>query len=355
MRRRRSRSLKPRPGYGFTMDNNKQAGIQIARAVAAIGIAYFHSWHVILSFPADSAHPIPLLKDYGFLAVNFFFAISGYVICIVATRTGFSSVDFLTRRVFRIYPLWIASSYVFLHLAKTIRGMSPQDTPFFIHYSLSLLPTKGYPFYDVGWSLQHEMAFYLLAALIVPVLGLTGLACALGLGAVLNTIVDLPWYFAQLLSYYPNFLAGMVAFAAYKHFQMLNGLFLIVLGFGMLSACIALAMPSAYPVAFCSMLLGFVSLTIKPGSILETVGTALGDASYSIYLFHALVFLVIYGHLQPPLPPVWTEEFLRFGAIAATCILALVSWRVFETPFNRLGAYVASFAVAGSKQPQLPL
>ena len=324
------------------MKANKQVGIQIARAFAALSIAYFHSWHVIMSFPADTAYPIPLLKDYGFLAVNFFFAISGYVICIVVTRPGFSNIDFLIRRVFRVYPLWIASSYMFLHLARTIRGMSPRDTPSFIHYSLTLLPTQGYPFYDVGWSLQHEMAFYVLAAVIVPRFRLLGLICVLAAAAAANMIFDLPWYLAQLSSYYPNFIAGIIAFAAHRQFKTLNGPLLIAFGFGLLSACIAFAIPPAYPVSFCIMLLGFVSLTIKPGSIFERVGVALGDASYSIYLFHALVFLYIYGNLHPPLPPVWTEEILRFGAIATTCILAVISWRIFETPFNRLGAFVAS-------------
>ena len=324
------------------MKNNKQAGIQIARAVAALSIAYFHSWHVILSFPADTAYPIPFLKDYGFLAVNFFFAISGYVICIVMTKPNFSRTDFLIRRVFRLYPLWIASSYVFLHLAREIRGMGPGDTSSFIHYSLTLLPTQGLPFYDVGWSLQHEMAFYVLAAFIVPYLGLVGLVCTLAVAAAVNMMFDLPWYLSQLSGYYPNFIAGIVAFAAHKYFKPLNARLLIIIGLAMISASIALGMTYAYPVSFCIMLLGFVSLTITPESIFERMGVALGDASYSIYLFHALVFLYIYGKLQLPLPPIWAEEFLRFGAITITCILALISWRIFETPFNRLGTIVSA-------------
>ena len=323
------------------MTNEKQAGIQIARAVAALAIAYYHSWHVTLPFPPDTAHPIPFLKDYGFLAVNFFFAISGYVICMVVTRPNFFCFDFLVRRAFRIYPLWIASTFIFLFLAKTVRGMSERDTPAFIIYSLTLLPTQGYPFYDVGWSLQHEIAFYALAAITVPKLGLAGLVCALGLGTVLGVTVNLPWHLAQLFSQYPNFLAGIIAFVAYNRFKHLNGPVLVCIGLALLSGCIASGATSVYPAAFCIALLGFVSLKIKNGSILERFSVAIGDASYSIYLFHPLVFLFVYGKLHPPLPPLWTEEFLRFGTIAITCILAIVCWKWFETPFNRLGGIAA--------------
>ena len=174
------------------------------------------------------------------MAVNFFFAISGYVICIVVTRPNFSCVDFLVRRAFRIYPLWIASTLIFLFLAKTVRGMSERDTPAFISYSLTLLPTQGYPFYDVGWSLQHEIAFYALAAITVPKLGLAGLVCALGLGTVLGMTADLPWYIAQFVSQYPNFLAGIIAFVAFNRFKHLNGPVLICIGLALLSACIAI-------------------------------------------------------------------------------------------------------------------
>ena len=41
----------------------------------------------------------------------------------------------------------------------------------------------------------------------------------------------------------------------------------------------------------------------------RTEHRVLGDASYSIYLIHPLVFYCVYWKLQPPLPPIWSEEF----------------------------------------------
>jgi hypothetical protein len=103
--------------YGLAEPQNKLPGLQIARAAAALGIAYFHSWHVTMPFPPGTSYPIPFLKEYGWIAVNFFFSISGFVICLVATKPNFRPLQFLVRRVFRLYPLWIVTSLVFLGLS----------------------------------------------------------------------------------------------------------------------------------------------------------------------------------------------------------------------------------------------
>jgi peptidoglycan/LPS O-acetylase OafA/YrhL len=71
--------------------------------------------------------------------------------------------------------------------------------------------------------------------------------------------------------------------------------------------------------------------------ILGKIGVLLGDASYSIYLIHPLVFYYVYAKLQPPLPPIWSQEFLRFGSIAVVCLLTIASWKLFESPIIRLG------------------
>src|ERR1700692_2492745 len=77
-------------GSPLSVYQDRLPGIQIARAVAALAIAYLHSWHVTMPFPAGSAFPIPILKDHGALGVDLFFAISGFVICIMATSRNFN-------------------------------------------------------------------------------------------------------------------------------------------------------------------------------------------------------------------------------------------------------------------------
>jgi peptidoglycan/LPS O-acetylase OafA/YrhL len=314
------------------MRQKKLTGLQVARAFAALGIAYFHSWRPFIGFPPGSASPIPILRDHGWIAVDFFFAISGFVICLVTASPRFDGVAFIIRRVFRLYPLWIATSFIYLYLTRFV-GRDARQTSDFFAYSLSLLPTDGFPFYDLGWSLQHEMAFYLLATLMVPWLGLAGLALALAVGIAVDHLFVLPWYLHQYFSYYGNFLAGIAAFVTYRRAEKLGVVLPIVVG------CIVLyyvEIRALFPLGLFCWLIGFLNMRSP-----SRIGEMLGDASYSIYLLHPLIFLYIYISLPDPLPPSWVQEPIRYGALIFICALAIGSWFLFERPFIWIGDVVA--------------
>jgi exopolysaccharide production protein ExoZ len=317
---------------------NKLPGLQIARAIAALTIAYIHSWHVTMPFPPGTSYPIPFANKLP--AVELFFAISGFVICLIAVKPNFRPVHFLVRRAFRLYPLWIATSFVFLYLSLTALGLPERSSPTFFVYSLTLLPTDGYPFYDLGWSLQHEFAFYILATLLVPTFGLLGLSIFLCAGIAIDHVFTLPWYLHEYASYYPYFLAGIAAFAANRHLKSFGFWIPVAVGIGLLILFTQFVGRIAYPVALFFLLVGLVNIRVNKASVTEKVGVLLGDASYSIYLIHPLVFYFVYSRLQPPLPPVWSQEFLRFGSIAVVCMLAIMSWKLFESPMIRVGNWL---------------
>ena len=66
--------------------------------------------------------------------------------------------------------------------------------------------------------------------------------------------------------------------------------------------------------------------------------TKLGDASYSIYLIHPMVFFTASSLVSKfPNAPSWVEEPIRFTCIGIAIVLSLLSWRLFETPMIRLG------------------
>lgn len=332
------------------MESGKLQGLQIARASAALGIAYFHSWHVTKVFPAGASWPIPLLRDHGWIAVDFFFAISGFVICLATKSPRFNPVGFMIRRAFRLYPLWIATSFVYLNLLAFL-GRDARQTNEFFNYSLTLLPTNGFPFYDLGWSLQHELAFYFLASVLVPLLGLRGLVGALVLGIVADHAFTLPWYMHQFFSYYGNFLAGVAAYHFYQRTERYGVILPIALGFIVLYIT---PTRSLYPIGLYLWLVGFVNLRPSPESRTGKIATLLGDASYSIYLIHPLVLYWIYIRLQPPLPPDWTAELWRLLALYVTCVLAVGSWTMFEQPMIWIGHRVANLvAMVGSLTQRL--
>ncbi|WP_338828014.1 acyltransferase family protein [Bradyrhizobium sp. 27S5] len=90
-----------------------------------------------------------------------------------------------------------------------------------------------------------------------------------------------------------------------------------------------------YPLPMFCLLIGLANF--KPRTVFGEVLVALGDASYSIYLIHVLVFYYVYIHLRPPLPPLWSQEPMRYGALIVVCFLALASWRFFERPMILFG------------------
>jgi hypothetical protein len=133
----------------------------------------------------------------------------------VVSRETFRVPSFLIKRVFRLYPLWLVMLFVFAVTASLWRGLQPFETPGYFLYSATLLPTFDYPFYNVGWSLQPEIAFYIIVAAIVPLLGLRGLVAFLLASAIAAHLVDGPWYFVHIARYYGLFLAGVLACMAH--------------------------------------------------------------------------------------------------------------------------------------------
>jgi peptidoglycan/LPS O-acetylase OafA/YrhL len=325
------------------MERDKQVGIQVARAIAALGIVYFHSWVAITRFPKDTAFPIPGLSSYGWVAVDLFFAISGFVICLVSSRGTFSVPSFLIKRVFRVYPLWLVTLTVFAVTAWLWRGFQPRETAGFFLYSMSLLPTDGYPFYDIGWSLQHEMAFYVMAAALIPWFGLAGLAIFLAASTLAFHLLDLPWYLAMLAYHHGEFLAGVLAFMMRDKITRIGFFLPFAIGAILLGYFLTFSTTTWYPIALFFLICAFANLNPGEPSWWQKPATKLGDASYSIYLIHPLVFLVASAVVSKlPGAPLWFQEPIRAICFVVIVTISLLSWEYFERPMNRLGHGVAS-------------
>jgi len=73
-------------------------------------------------------------------------------------------------------------------------------------------------------------------------------------------------------------------------------------------------------------------------NLITRTAVSLGDASYSIYLLHPLVFLIMKAATLLVLRgPIWIEEPIRFASFLPVIALSLLSWRFFETPFIAIG------------------
>jgi peptidoglycan/LPS O-acetylase OafA/YrhL len=317
----------------------KLDGLQIARAIAALSVAYFHSRNAILQFPAEAKQPFEFLNQTGGAGVEFFFAISGYVICLVVARPQFDRVSFAIKRAFRLYPLWILCCAIYWHVSAPTRGTPATDTPSFIFRSFALLPTEGYPILDVGWSLQHELLFYIVAAVLVPVCGVIGLCFWLAIGGIGYHIVEMPWWLHQYASLYPDFLAGVIAYLLRNRLKPFGFMLPFLFGAFGFWLCSTRYGWVYLPIPFVLLIAAFANLKVR--SFAGKIGVMLGDASYSIYLWHPIFITEFYMHFSPERYPLWMTEPIRYGMLFAVCVVSIFSWKYYETPLNRLGSRIA--------------
>jgi exopolysaccharide production protein ExoZ len=263
----------------------KLRSIQVLRAIAACAVVVLHA--------VPDVHEPIANAGYGAAGVDLFFVISGFIMANVAQ--GRSSGEFLRDRLWRIYPLWWIAVLPWLFMVP--RG------PTFIASSLSLWPvyTGGYyvPVLKVGWTLSFELLFYAGMAMAIatrraaPLL-LYGL---LLVGALASSSTLLHFAGSPMAL---EFLMG-VAVANLPRRAALG--LLIPIGIALLALtspetgdvestlAAQWALTRAIEWGCPAALIVWGALSLEPffEKRLFDVPVAIGDASYSTYLFHPLV------------------------------------------------------------------
>jgi exopolysaccharide production protein ExoZ len=141
----------------------KIQSLQAGRGIAASAVILHHS--VIAAHNFGQAAPGYAVLSRGYIGVDFFFVLSGFIIFHSTVGRGKSLRDYAGARFRRIYlPYWpiglvVALAYVAMpHLSAGNRDWAWLPT-------LTLLPVDSAPALSVAWTLKHEMLFYILFGL----------------------------------------------------------------------------------------------------------------------------------------------------------------------------------------------
>ncbi len=358
------------------MSEKKLMSVQALRGIAALLVLIFH-------IDAMFREGAPRSRDFGdfwargFAGVDMFFVISGFIMVWVTAEvlpSLKSAGRFLYNRIVRIYPLWwIFAGLMMLYFYTSVGAPAAPNKATgdaigpYILKSLLLLPQAHDPVLGVGWTLIHEMLFYVLfaAGLLLPrrflPVWLAGWTLAIVAFGFLGP--DQPLHAKNLVQLFFSplnlefVLGACVALYLLREngrssaLWLIAGIALFVLGllfhvpgkYGNFNWIRALA----YGVPSAMMILGAVWMERQGILKIPNPLRHLGDWSYSLYLSHFLVirsikrlWLMADPYLPVPLKwgaEGWLDNVLYIAlAISASIIFACISYHVIEKTLLKL-------------------
>lgn len=346
--------------------------IQGMRAIAALMVVSCHMfWSLV---PMRTHWAKPFFAAVGPAGVDIFFVISGFIIYHVVRRSvasleqvgrGRAVIAFAMKRFIRIYPLyWIA----FAAASVVMVWSPPTALPLKKPVVELLMLVDSIPNYVVGvaWTLTYEVYFYGVAALSLLIIGKRALwGLAFWFSVLIGAAVASAWHpwaapwdylFAPILL---EFLLGVaVGMLVERGARMFHGtMFLAAMAWMAAGTWLVARDPSSYllrvacwgmPAA--AVIYGVVTLELRRRWIMPRALQYLGDASFSLYLWHMIVFDAMVGvFARLGWIGVINPVALTAVMVAAAMATGLLSYHYLEKPLlRRLGQWFVGQRVASN-------
>jgi peptidoglycan/LPS O-acetylase OafA/YrhL len=315
------------------------------RAVAAVSIVAFHT---------------PFFHAIGNWGVTLFFVISGFIMCYVTKTSG---SHFLQKRILRIVPLYWAGTLCVFGVAVVAPSLVQNTTTDLGDLVKSLLFVPFYkgqeiqPVLFLGWTLNLEMFFYLLFALSLK---LSQRYRALICSAILFVIATCGQRFhfdSVVLQFYTqpiilDFIFGMMSYSLLVDiaarraglpswpprlaWALVGTAFLVFLSLTSEAMPLAtvitpgvggtITLAALASVSFCAFVYGLAGVGLPRPIVL------IGDASYSLYLFHPYVIQLFAKAFKSFDADDTGAHLLAVSAIALCCALSVTLYRYVEEP-----------------------
>jgi peptidoglycan/LPS O-acetylase OafA/YrhL len=341
------------------------------RGLAAFAVMLTHVYgQTGLNQTGFTLGPLQPLANYGWMGVDLFFILSGFVMAMVhqkdfAVLTWASCVRYWQLRVARVYPLHAVLLGLFglYVLVRAGLHLPLRDGSTLGHFVASLLliqiwtPVQS-AFNPPSWSVAAEALAYLwfpvtghltggirtlkgaLLSLVMFVVGFKWMLMAWPLDQLLPAVYTNTHGVHEALRIAQQFGIGCLLFNVYKQPGLLSSGWCDGLG---VTALVALYALMAWALPTDAMLAAMACLVLalaKPGPLLNgllgnKVAVYLGEVSYAMYLCHTFLIMIVTG-LLPKLPhtPVVLWGVVAFYTLA-TLGFAHVLYTYVETPARK--------------------
>ena len=329
------------------------ATLDLLRLTAALAVVFFHYFFRGAAAEGALAEGYPSVAPfalYGYLGVNLFFLISGFVIAWSAEGRFWQ--EFAIARFVRLYPGYLLCMTITFVIVMAFGA--PLFSTSLGQYAANLsmfAPALGQPFMDgVYWSILLELVFYGWVTL--ALLGGVFQKWKLGLIFVWLAIAASNELFIEsrgirllfITEFGPFFAAGVLVHHIHAHGRSLAAL--LLLGAAFLLSCSTLSvtqqwMLNEYGIAVSQphlVIANIVMHSLLIGAILlrshvvpSAMTLALGGLTYPLYLLHQKIGYIAIN-AAAPLAGKWAAGL---GCVALMVLISWAIWQYFERPAQR--------------------
>jgi peptidoglycan/LPS O-acetylase OafA/YrhL len=335
--------------------------LQFLRAIAALLVLSGHALGMTTRLGGQERLHLPT----G-IGVDLFFAISGFIMIYASDRLFGSpgaGREFLIRRIGRVAPLyWISTTAVLGTMVLGSRGWAGLPDLGYIICSYLFIPDDAFgsvdgiafPLLSLGWTLNYEMLFYAVFStfLFLPrakaiVCVTTAMLVLVLLGLIFTPIAVIPktWSQAIILEFTMGMFIGHAFLTGVRMPRMASMVLLgLALGWVAFDPAGLMALKQTpndvrrligWGVPAVVVLGSFILTPWRMPTLVEKPAVLLGDASYSLYLTHPFV-LVLVDRIWPRL---FGEQFLAalvLSGVALAIIVAVAVHNMVERPIERV-------------------
>ncbi len=355
-------------------------GLDFLRGVASLAVCWAHLTSFIFATPDGwFLSAVRQTVNHGWLGVEVFFVISGFVIPYSLHRAKYevgSYPTFIAKRLVRLDPPYLVSIALVLALAYAyafVKGIVPQvdgapvDAARVLLHLGYLNVAFGYEWLNPGfWTLALEFQYYLLVGLVFPVFVTRrawarrlAFAC-FGAAALLadNTLADGAPYSNFILRFVPLFLLGA---ATFQHRARVVGRVeyaLLLLS----AACVSFVSVGWRATVAALFAVAVINLYRRRSALADFFGRI----SYSLYLLHWPVGYLTLSLLGLKLLRASSDASKLLLIFVAFVVCVVASWVLYlavERPaqrwssrfsYGRRRAPVATSGLAGADAPNAP-